>query len=69
MISGGIAIAVKNRYIKDQSCASIRESSFQARVIVVAKMNGWRIDVGDTQECHKDTTIYRWLNHFFRGKM
>jgi hypothetical protein len=46
----------------------IRESSFQARVIVAARMNGWRIDFGDTQEIHEGTSIYRWLAFFFRGK-
>jgi hypothetical protein len=47
---------------------AIKESSFQARVIVAAKMNGWRIDYGHTQESSK-SRIHHWLSHFFRGKI
>ena len=46
----------------DNLIANMSESQFQARVIVCARANGWRIDVGDVHPKAPETPVHSHLS-------
>ncbi len=47
----------------------IKEGSFQYRIIQLAEINGWKIDLSHTQITREDGQFADTLNTFLRGKL